>query len=87
MKTAKINIHEAKTHLSRLVEDVASGSEAERAGLMLGDVIRNIDGERPRSLADARTRLSGRERSDVVLELSRAGAPLKLRVTREPVRN
>ena len=27
MKTAKINIHEAKTHLSRLVEDVASGSE------------------------------------------------------------
>ena len=27
MKTAKINIHEAKTHLSRLVEDVAGGSE------------------------------------------------------------
>ena len=27
MKTGKINIHEAKTHLSRLVEDVASGSE------------------------------------------------------------
>jgi prevent-host-death family protein len=27
VKTAKINIHEAKTHLSRLVEDVASGSE------------------------------------------------------------
>ena len=27
MKSAKINIHEAKTHLSRLVEDVASGSE------------------------------------------------------------
>ena len=27
MKSAKINIHQAKTHLSRLVEDVASGSE------------------------------------------------------------
>jgi prevent-host-death family protein len=27
VKTAKINIHEAKTHLSRLVEDVASGRE------------------------------------------------------------
>jgi antitoxin (DNA-binding transcriptional repressor) of toxin-antitoxin stability system len=27
VKTAKINIHEAKTHLSRLVEDVAGGSE------------------------------------------------------------
>ena len=27
MKTAKINIHEAKTHLSRILEDVASGNE------------------------------------------------------------
>ncbi|MEO8064410.1 MAG: type II toxin-antitoxin system prevent-host-death family antitoxin [Pseudomonadota bacterium] len=27
MKTGKINIHEAKTHLSRLIEDVASGNE------------------------------------------------------------
>ena len=27
MKTGKINIHEAKTHLSRLVEDVAGGQE------------------------------------------------------------
>jgi prevent-host-death family protein len=27
VKTGKINIHEAKTHLSRLVEDVAAGQE------------------------------------------------------------
>jgi prevent-host-death family protein len=27
VKSAKINIHEAKTHLSRLVEDVAAGGE------------------------------------------------------------
>jgi antitoxin (DNA-binding transcriptional repressor) of toxin-antitoxin stability system len=27
VKSAKINIHQAKTHLSRLVEDVAGGSE------------------------------------------------------------
>jgi prevent-host-death family protein len=27
VKTAKINIHQAKTHLSRLLEDVASGNE------------------------------------------------------------
>jgi prevent-host-death family protein len=27
VKTGKINIHEAKTHLSRLVEDVAGGQE------------------------------------------------------------
>jgi prevent-host-death family protein len=27
VKTGKINIHQAKTHLSRLVEDVASGGE------------------------------------------------------------
>jgi prevent-host-death family protein len=27
VKTGKINIHQAKTHLSRLVEDVAGGAE------------------------------------------------------------
>lgn len=27
MKPGKINIHEAKTHLSRLIEDVANGNE------------------------------------------------------------
>jgi prevent-host-death family protein len=27
VKSGKVNIHHAKTHLSRLVEDVASGSE------------------------------------------------------------
>ncbi|HUQ09561.1 MAG TPA: type II toxin-antitoxin system Phd/YefM family antitoxin [Steroidobacteraceae bacterium] len=27
MKSGKVNIHEAKTHLSRLVEDVANGNE------------------------------------------------------------
>ena len=27
MKPGKINIHQAKTHLSRLIEDVASGNE------------------------------------------------------------
>ncbi|MFZ5895993.1 MAG: carboxypeptidase regulatory-like domain-containing protein [Myxococcota bacterium] len=69
------------------IAHVASGSEAERAGLAVGDVIKSIDGERPRSLADARTRLSGREGSDTVLELARSGAALKLRVPREAVRN
>ena len=27
MKSGKVNIHHAKTHLSRLIEDVASGNE------------------------------------------------------------
>ena len=27
MKPGKVNIHQAKTHLSRLIEDVASGNE------------------------------------------------------------
>ncbi len=27
MKSGKVNIHQAKTHLSRLVDDVASGNE------------------------------------------------------------
>jgi prevent-host-death family protein len=27
VKSGKVNIHEAKTHLSRLIEDVANGNE------------------------------------------------------------
>ncbi len=65
---------------------VAAGSEAERSGLLPGDVIRALDGEKPSSMADARARLAGREGSDLVLDLERAGVALRVRVTRESVR-
>jgi hypothetical protein len=69
-----------------LVLDVARGSEAERGGLRAGDSLRAIDGQRPASMEDARSRLAGRAGTDVVLELERAGATVKLRITRQAVR-
>jgi len=65
---------------------VAPGSEAERSGLLAGDVLVRVDGERVTSMADARSKLGGREGSDVVVEVLRAGASVKLRVGREAVR-
>jgi protocatechuate 3,4-dioxygenase beta subunit len=69
-----------------VVVSVADGSEAEHAGIQAGDVITAIDGAAPSSMSDARFRLSGQPGSDLVLELTRAGAPLKFRVLREAVR-
>jgi protocatechuate 3,4-dioxygenase beta subunit len=69
-----------------LVLDVAQGSEAERGGLRAGDSLRTIDGQRPASMADARSRLAGRAGTDVVLELERASATVKLRITRQAIR-
>jgi regulator of sigma E protease len=69
-----------------LVLDVARGSEAERGGLRVGDSLKAIDGQRPTSMEDARSRLAGRAGTDVVLELERAGATVKLRITRQAVR-
>ncbi len=69
-----------------VVVSVAESSEAERAGVEPGDVISALDGVRPTSMADARARLSGQPGSDVVLELSRASAALRLRVLREAIR-
>lgn len=68
------------------VEMVAPTSEAERAGLRPGDHLVAIDGVKPRDLGDARSRLSGTENSDVLLELERQGKSLRIRTTRELVR-
>lgn len=68
------------------VAQVASGSEAERGGLLAGDVLKRVDGEPVTSMAAARARLAGREGSDVSLEITRGGAPLRLSVRREPIR-
>jgi len=69
-----------------VVVSVAESSEAERAGVEPGDVISALDGVRPTSMADARARLSGQPGSDIVLELTRASAALRLRVLREATR-
>lgn len=72
--------------LEVVIVDVAPSSEAERAGVQRGDVLLAIDGEPARNMSEARRRLGGRDGSDVVLELERAGGGLSLRVRREPVR-
>jgi C-terminal processing protease CtpA/Prc len=69
-----------------VVLDVTAGSEAERGGLRANDVLSAIDGQKPTSMADARARLAGRAGTDVVLELSRDDALVRLRVTRQAVR-
>ena len=70
-----------------VVVSVAEASEAERAGLEAGDVISALDGVRPTSMSDARAKLSGRPGSDVVVEVSRAGAANRFRVLREAIRH
>jgi len=69
-----------------VVVSVVESSEAERAGVEPGDVITAIDGVRPTSMADARARLGGQPGSDLVLELTRASATVRLRVLREAIR-
>jgi hypothetical protein len=69
-----------------VIVDVTSGSEAERGGVRANDVVVAIDGQRPSSMIDARTRLAGRAGTDVVLELLRSETPVRLRITRQAVR-
>jgi hypothetical protein len=69
-----------------VVTVVASGSEAERAGLEAGDRIEAIDGRAPASLQDARARLFGPPADDVVVDIARGDRKQKIRVRRERVR-
>jgi len=69
-----------------VVVSVAEGSEAERAGLVAGDVVQEVDGVAVRTMGDARARLAGPLADDVVVTLRRGNQPLTLRVTREAVR-
>ncbi len=72
--------------LDVVIVSVAEASEAERAGVIAGDVISAIDGVHPSSMSEARLALSGQPGTDIVIEVSRAGAPLRFRVPREPFR-
>jgi C-terminal processing protease CtpA/Prc len=69
-----------------MIEQVAAHSEAERAGLQIGDRILAVEGIPVSSMNDARTRMSGNAGGDVLLELQRSQSIFKLRVTREQLR-
>jgi protocatechuate 3,4-dioxygenase beta subunit len=72
--------------LEVVVVTVAEGSEAERAGLLPGDVISAVNDAKPGSMQDARSRLSGPLQTDVVVSVTRNGAAQRLSVLREAVR-
>jgi hypothetical protein len=69
-----------------LVAAVASGSEAERAGLAPGDVVVAVQGEEVTEMERARRAMSGPLGDDVLLRIRRQGQTETLRVPREPVR-
>lgn len=65
---------------------VASGSEAERAGLAPGDTILEIDGSVVHTMVDARAKLGGPLSDDVVVKFRRGETVDSVRIAREPVR-
>jgi len=69
-----------------VVVGVAEASEAERAGVVAGDVILTIDGATVSSIVEARERLSGPIGDDVVLSRRRGENNDVVRVPREAVR-
>jgi hypothetical protein len=69
-----------------VIVNVAAGSEAERADLREGDVLRAVDGWEVHGMAEARRHLGGSDGSDVIIELDRDGEWLSLDVRREAVR-
>lgn len=74
------------TGVEVVIVNVAAGSEAERADLREGDVLRAVDGWDVRGMAEARRYLGGSDGSDVIVELDRDGEWLSVNVRREAVR-
>ena len=69
-----------------VVVTVGDASEAERAGLLAGDTLLEIDGSSVHAVADARVRLSGPLGDDVIVKFRRGEVIDAVRVAREPVR-
>lgn len=69
-----------------VVVAVAEGSEAERAGLLVNDVLVEVAGTHPATIADARQRLAGPVHDDVLVKVRRGERVIPLRVAREAVR-
>ncbi len=69
-----------------VVVSVVEGSEAERAGIVPGDVLLAVDGDSVDRMEAARAKLGGPIAQDVVVALQRGDRTLTLRVAREAVR-
>jgi hypothetical protein len=81
-----VTLGETAAPLAVVVVSVAPGSEAERSGIVPGDVLLEVDGARVAGMQEARTSLSGPIGQDVVVALQRGDRTLTLRVAREAVR-
>jgi S1-C subfamily serine protease len=81
-----VTLGETSEPVEVVITAVADGSEAERSGLAVGDVIASVDGTEVRTMKDARERLNGPLTEEVIVSLRRGTQTLPLRVPREPVR-
>ncbi len=66
-----------------VVVDVVADSEAERGGLLRGDVVKRVGGQRAGSMRVARSLTRGRAGSDVIVDVRRGGRTLSFRIRRE----
>lgn len=71
----------AETEAGLLVTGVASGSPADEAGVLAGDVLLSIDGDAIASYADLAAALSGRSGDEVTLAILRHGVKEELTAT------
>jgi carboxypeptidase family protein/PDZ domain-containing protein len=81
-----VTLGETGTPAEVVIVSVVEGSEAERAGVAPGDVLRTVDGATVGSIEDARARLSGPLAEDVLVTVERDDRTLSFRMGREPVR-
>ena len=81
-----VTLGETAAPAAVVVVSVVEGSEAERAGLVPGDVLLEVDGARVSGMQEARASLSGPIGQDVVALVQRGDRTLALRVPREAVR-
>jgi C-terminal processing protease CtpA/Prc len=81
-----VTLGESGTPAEVVVVSVVEASEAERAGLLAGDVIVAVDDAPVQTTDEARTRLDGPVANDLVIRIRRGDERLSLRVLREAVR-
>ncbi|MBM4042491.1 MAG: PDZ domain-containing protein [Planctomycetes bacterium] len=82
--TVGIGVHLGEGYLPQIA-GIANDSPAERAGLRLGDIIREVDGTRVRSIAEATPLLQGDAGKPVTLTIERSGNTQKVELTRDVV--
>ena len=81
-----VTLGETAAPVEVVVVSVVEQSEAERAGIVPGDVVVSVDGAPVASMGEARARLGGPIGQDVIVDVRRGDRTVALRVGREAVR-